>query len=111
MNRYELTDHSLPKYETTLPKPENHEVLFSAFFSSTFRLYKWQVPLSETTEIKVESLLKARQYIQALSAPLQTSLSLVRSFVLHILMRVPLSLAVATQLESSFRAIAVMLLL
>ncbi len=62
------------------------------------------VPLSEEQAIHYDYLSKAKEYISALSEPLLTSYNGVPSSVENILMRVPLSLAVASKLPEKFRA-------
>lgn len=53
------------------------------------------VPLSDETQMRVDSVLKAMEYISALSIPRRSSCSNVPVAVLNTRMSVPLSLVVA----------------
>lgn len=68
------------------------------------RLKIWIVPLSDETQIRVDSLLNAMEYISALSMPLRSSLRSWPVAVSNIRIRVPFSLAVAHFVPSKFIA-------
>ena len=64
----------------------------------------WIVPLSEEQAIQCECLSKAMEYISALSLPLRTSCNGSPVSVEKILIRVPLSLAVASNVPAKLSA-------